>query len=95
MLDRQKFFKDIKGKVSAEQYAKLQELANRSLLEQPRHHLSRIPLVLPLLGAFGLVSTFYGFEKLLDQTVLINRPVELVIVGVILLLVTGAASKKL
>ena len=71
-MERQKLLQDLKAKVSAEQYVKLQELANRSLIEKPRAHLDRVPLLLPLLGAFGLVATFYGFEKLLDQTDLVK-----------------------
>lgn len=94
-MERQKLLEEIKGKVSAEQYARLQTMVQRSLVEKSRSQLERIPLLLPLLGAFGLVSTFYGFEKLLDTTELVNHPLELIGTGVILLLLTGAFAKKL
>jgi hypothetical protein len=93
--DTHKLLEEIKGKVSAEQSAKLQSQLAASLVEKPRAQLDRIPLLLPILGAFGLVSTFYGFEKLLDQTDLVNHPIELIATGVVLLLLTGAFAKKL
>lgn len=49
----------------------------------------------PLLGAFGLVSLLYGFEKLLDRTALVDQPWTLVLLGVFLLLLTGSFYNKL
>lgn len=57
--------------------------------------LSSLPVVGPLLAGFGLVSTLYGFEKLLDQTTLINHPWILLAIGVCVLLFTGAYYRKL
>lgn len=90
MPDTKRILEDIKPQLTLEQYQKLQTLAKR-----PREHLNRIPLLLPLLATFGLVATFYGFEKLLDRTDLINHPWELIGLGIALLLLTGAAARKL
>lgn len=56
----------------------------------------RFPLVFGLTATFGLVSVLYGFEKLIDRVELfVNNPWILLITGIVLLLVTGAAYKKL
>lgn len=56
----------------------------------------RFPLVFTLLGAFGLVATFYGFEGIIDSIdILSNHPVLLLAIGVITLLFTGTLYKRL
>ncbi len=56
----------------------------------------RFPLLFTLLGAFGLVATFYGFEGIIDNIdFLADRPVTLLAVGVITLMLTGSLYKKL
>lgn len=56
----------------------------------------RFPLLFGLTATFGLVSVLYGFEKLIDKVDLfVNNPWILFVFGVALLLVTGAAYKKL
>lgn len=56
----------------------------------------RYPLTFALFGTFGLVSTFYGFEKLIDRAPLfINHPWILLIIGVATLSATGLALRKL
>ena len=56
----------------------------------------RFPLFFGLTATFGLVSVLYGFEKLIDRIDLfVNNPWILLVFGVFLLLVTGAAYKKL
>ncbi len=60
-----------------------------------QRRLNSIPLFAPLVGSFGLVATFYGFEKLLDKTILIQHPTWLLIVGISALLFTGAFYRKL
>ena len=94
MTDTTKILEELKGKIPADQYDQLKLAMSRALLEKPRAGLGRIPLLLPLLGGFGLVSTFYGFEKLLDQTALVNHPLVLISTGIILLLLTGAFAKN-
>ncbi len=56
----------------------------------------RFPLVFTLLGSFGLVATFYGFERLIDKIDLFaNNPWILLGTGVATLAVTGTLYKKL
>lgn len=56
----------------------------------------RYPLTFALVGTFGLVSTFYGFEKLIDSIQLfVNHPWILLVIGLATLSVTGLALRKL
>lgn len=56
----------------------------------------RFPLVFALIGTFGFVSTLYGFEKLIDRIELfVNNPWILLATGVLTLIATGAAMRKL
>ena len=57
---------------------------------------SRFPLLFTLLGAGGLVATFYGFERLIDKIDLIaDNPFILLASGVLVLILTGTLYKKL
>jgi uncharacterized membrane protein len=56
---------------------------------------TRFPLLFTLLGAFGLVATFYGFEKVIDQTGLSENPWILLAIGLVVLIFTGTLYKKL
>jgi hypothetical protein len=57
---------------------------------------ARFPLLFTLLGAFGLVATFYGFERLIDQLDVFSRnPIILLATGIATLLFTGTLYKKL
>ena len=56
----------------------------------------RFPLLFGLLATFGLVSILYGFEKLIDRVDLfVNNPWILLATGVVTLLISGAAYRKL
>jgi hypothetical protein len=56
----------------------------------------RYPMTFALVGTFGLVSTFYGFEKLIDRIPLFtSHPWIILVVGVGTLSVTGLALRKL
>lgn len=56
----------------------------------------RFPLLFTLLGAFGLVATFYGFEGIIDRIDLFSdNPVILLLVGILALMLTGSLYKKL
>lgn len=57
---------------------------------------ARFPLLFTLLGTFGLVGTYYGFEHLIDQVTLFrDNPIILLGVGVGTLALTGTLYKKL
>jgi hypothetical protein len=56
----------------------------------------KYPLIFALGGAFGLVSTFYGFEKLIDKVDLfVNNPWILLCTGILALIITGSFYNKL
>lgn len=56
----------------------------------------RFPLVFTLLGTFGLVSVLYGVQHLFDKVpYLVNNPILALIVGLVVLLITGTLYKKL
>ncbi len=56
----------------------------------------RFPLAFGLAASFGLVSTFYGFEGLINRVDwLQNNPWLVLCVGVSVLMATGTAYKKL
>lgn len=52
-------------------------------------------MLAPLLGAFGVVAVLYGFEKIIDQTILARQPLILLGIGIVILLLTGAFYEKL
>lgn len=57
---------------------------------------SRFPLLFVLLSSFGLVATFYGFEKVIDQIDLFGKyPWLVLLTGIITLIITGSLYKKL
>ncbi|MCA9358743.1 hypothetical protein KC926_00895 [Candidatus Kaiserbacteria bacterium] len=57
---------------------------------------TRFPMLFVLLTSFGLVATFYGFEKVIDQIpYFTENPHMILVTGVSILLFTGALYKKL
>lgn len=56
----------------------------------------KFPLIFGLAASFGLVSTFYGFEGLINKIPMLqNNPWLVLATGVVVLLVTGTAYRKL
>lgn len=57
---------------------------------------TRFPLAFVFLSTFGLVATFYGFEKVIDRIpFFVENPQMILITGATILLLTGALYKKL
>jgi len=53
-------------------------------------------LYFALLTTFGLVATFYGFEKIIDEIAFFaNHPILVLLAGLLALAVTGRLYKKL
>ncbi len=68
----------------------------QKLAEKREGVFERFPLLFTLLGTFGLVATFYGFEALIDRIdLLANNPFILLGVGLATLIITGSLYKKL
>lgn len=56
----------------------------------------KFPLIFTLLGTFGVVSVLYGVQHLFDKVpYLVNNPILAVIVGLVILLLTGTLYKRL
>lgn len=56
----------------------------------------RYPVVFTLLATFGLVITFYGFERVIAEIAWLNeRPLLILIFGLTILAGTGKLFKKL
>lgn len=66
-------------------------------IEKEREKLSsKFPLPFALLGAFGLVATFYGFEGIINRIdFLYNNPILMLITGIVALVITGKLYQKL
>lgn len=71
------------------------KLADKFLEEKRKAVFQRFPLLFTLLGTFGLVATFHGFERVMDQVGLSNQPFVLLGVGLGILVFTGTLYKKL
>lgn len=57
---------------------------------------ARYPFLFAGAAAFGLVSTYYGFEKLIDRVdTFVENPWILLATGIIVLIITGTIYKKL
>ncbi|MEX2008240.1 MAG: hypothetical protein WD850_02030 [Candidatus Spechtbacterales bacterium] len=67
----------------------------KKLTEKRQAAFQRFPLLFTLLGAFGLVATFYGFEGIMDRSGLSENPFLLFGIGVGTLILTGTLYKKL
>ena len=65
------------------------------ITKQRKAVFTRFPLLFTLLGTFGLVATFYGFERLMDQLGLSDNPIILLLVGIGILIFTGTLYKRL
>lgn len=72
------------------------EKAYRAIVKERNIIISKFPLPFALLGAFGLVATFYGFEHLIDMVPLfVDNPAILLVAGIVCLMITGKFYKKL
>lgn len=74
---------------------KEKEIAHK-IDERRRAVFERFPLVFTLLGSFGLVATFYGFEGIINRVdLLAENPYILLGTGLLTLVLTGTLYKKL
>lgn len=70
--------------------------ALHKLIQQRDSVFKRLPLVFTLLGTFGLVATFYGFQHIIERIpVLANNPYITLGIGLLVLLFTGTLYKRL
>jgi hypothetical protein len=70
--------------------------ALRKLIQQRNSVFKRLPIVFTLLVTFGLAATFYGFQHIITGIpVLANNPYITLVIGLLVLLLTGTLYKKL
>jgi len=75
---------------------KTEELLAQKVIKRRQAAFNRFPLLFTLLGTFGLVATFYGFEGLIDQVDLLSEnPWLILATGIVVLTFTGSLYKKL
>lgn len=75
----------------AREKALAQRISNRQQLV-----FDKFPLLFTILGAFGLVATYYGFERLIDKVDFFSEnPAALLLTGLATLVFTGGLYKKL
>ena len=78
----------------------LTKLTTNKLVKNLEHRrksvFERFPMLFTLLGSFGLVATFYGFEGIINRIpALANHPIVLLLTGVGILIGTGTLYKRL
>jgi len=77
-------------------FTEVEEKIFRKLSEQRDKTAVKFPLLFGLAASFGLVATFFGFEGLISKVpILQNNPWMVLVVGVIILVATGTAYRKL
>lgn len=77
-------------------FTDVEERIAHKLADKRESAAERFPLFFGLAATFGLVSILYGFEKLIDRIELfVNNPWILFVTGLLILIATGAAYKKL
>jgi hypothetical protein len=84
------------NKIESNKNKELQPEHLSKLIEQRDSVFKRFPLLFTLLGTFGLVATFYGFQHIIQKIPLLaNNPYITLGVGLAVLLLTGTLYKKL
>lgn len=77
-------------------FTEVEEKLAHKIVEGRNRAAVRFPLAFGLAASFGLVSTFYGFEALINKVKwLSDNPWMMLLVGVGTLIATGTAYKKL
>lgn len=77
-------------------FTKAEEKIIEKIVEKRVKVDDRYPVISALVATFGLVSVFYGFEKMIDRVDLfVNHPWILLLTGITTLAVTGTVYKKL
>jgi hypothetical protein len=75
---------------------KKSRLPKNPLLRQRDGLFARFPLLFALLGTFGVVATYYGFQHIIEKVpLLVQNPYLTLIVGIITLFLTGTLYKRL
>lgn len=77
-------------------FTNAEEKVIEKIVENRVRFQTRFPILIALSATFGLISVFYGFEKLIDRVDLfVNHPWILLVIGLLLLAITGKVYQKL
>lgn len=77
-------------------FIEAEEKAMKKFGRQRDTYAQKYPSLFALGATFGLVSTFYGFEKLIDRfEIFTDNPWILLATGLIVLMITGRFYNKL
>jgi hypothetical protein len=69
---------------------------NMFMGQRSRSVFEKYPLLFSLLGTFGIVCVLYGFEAILDEfPIMKEKPLIPLMVGVLVLVITGSLYKRL
>ncbi|HET7673113.1 MAG TPA: hypothetical protein VFK11_01190 [Candidatus Saccharimonadales bacterium] len=83
-------------KLSLEALGHSQDKIIALLHEEQKRAKEKFPLTYALLATFGVACVFAGINRIIVKIDLLNNhPITLVVVGLAILLITGAAYKKL
>jgi hypothetical protein len=74
---------------------RLTEELNGQMSKRGRFVLKRYPLTFGILALFGVVAVSEGAKGMLEEAGLLKSPVELFVIGLVVLLVLGSVYKKL
>jgi hypothetical protein len=90
---------DLQQQKIEDEIKKLEEMGGKfshHLIDARDSTFSRFPIIFVLLSTFGLVATFYGFEKIIDEIdFFAKHPYMVLVTGMVILVMTGALYKKL
>ncbi|MFZ2252970.1 MAG: hypothetical protein WAW13_02210 [Minisyncoccia bacterium] len=80
-------------------YTKIEDVVTDTdkFIEPVRRSLfRRFPVVLTLLVTFGVAATFFGIERVISEITWLNeRPVSILLMGLVTLIFTGKLYQKL
>ena len=77
-------------------FTQAEEKIIKKLSEQSAKARTKFHLFYALLATFGLISVFYGFEKLIDRVdFFVDQPWVLLLIGLLILGITGRLYQKL
>jgi hypothetical protein len=77
-------------------FNQMEEKFIKKISENSAKAQSRFHLFYALLATFGLISVFYGFEKLIDRVdFFVDQPWVLLLIGLLILGITGRLYQKL
>lgn len=83
-------------RLSLEVLEKRQDKIISLLHEEQKRAKEKFPLTYALIATFGVACVFAGINRMIARVELLNNhPIALVILGLTVLLMTGAAYKKL